>query len=137
MTSEAQSDPERSVIGGFYSVYNYFGYGLGESSYAGALEYELIDRGHAVVRELAVDISYKGRHVAWQRLDMVVDNRIILEVKATEVLPPHAKRQLINYLAVTTFPLGFLLHFGPEPRFHRFIDSEKRIFRGHSEARVR
>jgi GxxExxY protein len=132
MKSEPESELERSIIGGFYSVYNYFGYGLGESSYAGGLEYELTDRGHTVVRELAVDVRYKGRHVTWQRLDMVVDNRIILEIKATEVLPPYAKRQLINYLAVTSFPLGFLLHFGPEPRFYRLIDSQKRVFRGHS-----
>src|SRR4051812_20580934 len=62
---------------------------------------------------------------------MVVDNRIILEIKATEVLPAFAKRQLINYLAVTSFPLGLILHFGPEPRFHRFVDSQKIRFRRH------
>ena len=123
-----KSDGERSILSGFYAVYNYYGYGLAESVYAGALECELIDRGHAVVRELAVDVSYKSRHVAWQRLDMVVDNKIILEIKATETLPSFASRQLINYLRVTSFQLGLLLHFGPEPRFHRFIDSRKRPF---------
>src|SRR6266550_3658182 len=76
-----------SIVGGFYEVYNYYGFGLAESVYAGALEYELVDRGHTVVRELAVDVTYRGRHVAWQRLDMVVDNRIILEIKAGVALP--------------------------------------------------
>jgi GxxExxY protein len=136
MESKIGSERERSILGGFYAVYNYFGFGLAESVYAGGLEYELIDRGHTVVRELAVNVRYKGRHVAWQRLDMVVDNRVILEIKATEVLPSFAKRQLINYLAVTSFPLGLLLHFGPEPRFHRFVDSQKRVFRGHSDTGV-
>jgi len=130
---QIKSERERSVLGAFYTVYNYFGFGLSEPCYGGGLECELIDRGHTVVRELAINVKYKGRHVAWQRLDMVVDNRIILEIKATEALPPYAKRQLINYLAVTSFPVGLLLHFGPEPRFHRFIDSQKRVFRGHSE----
>src|SRR5437764_209174 len=131
MESKIESERERSIVGAFYATYNYYGFGLAESVYAGGLQYELIDRGHTVVRELAVNVKYKGRHVAWQRLDMVVDNRIILEIKATEILPAFAKRQLINYLAVTTFPLGLILHFGPEPRFHRFVDSQKRVFRRH------
>ena len=113
-----------SIVGAFFAVYNYYGYGLVESVYAGALEYELVDRGHAVVRELAIDVDYKGRHVAWQRLDMVVDNRLILEIKATEKLPSFATRQLVNYLRVSPFRLGLLLHFGPEAKFHRFVDSQ-------------
>ena len=107
-------------------MYNYYGFGLAESVYAGALEYELVDRGHTVVRELAVDVTYRGRHVAWQPLDMVVDNRIILEIKAGVALPAFASRQLVNYLRVTSFRLGLLLHFGPEAQFHRFVDSEKK-----------
>jgi GxxExxY protein len=126
--AKIRSDRERSILGAFYAVYNYYGYGLAESVYAGALEYELLDRGHTVVRELAVDVTYKGRHVAWQRLDMVVDNTVILEIKATEILPRFAGRQLINYLHVTSFQLGLVLHFGPEPKFQRFIDSQKRPF---------
>ena len=75
-------------------------------------------------RELAVDGRYHGIHVAWQRLDLVVDNRISIE--ATEILPPYAKRQLVAYLRATTFQVGVLLHFGPEPQFWRFIDVPKR-----------
>jgi len=66
-----------SIVGAFCAVYNYYGYGLSEAVYAGALECELVDRGHEVARELAVAVSYKGRHVAWQRLEMVVDGRVI------------------------------------------------------------
>src|SRR6266480_801435 len=106
MESQLRSDRERSIVGAFFAVYNYYGYGLAESVYAGALEYELIDRGHSVVRELAIRVEYKGRHVAWQRLDMVVDNRVIVENKATERLPAFASRQLVNYLRVSPFCLG-------------------------------
>jgi GxxExxY protein len=122
-----------SIVGGFFEVYNYYGYGLVESVYAGALEYELVDRGHTVVRELAVNVTYKGRHVAWQRLDMVVDNRIILEIKSGVMLPAFATRQLVNYLRATPFQLGLLLHFGPEAKFHRFVDSKKRRSRSGRE----
>jgi GxxExxY protein len=115
-----------SIVGAFYTVYNYYGYGLSESVYAGALECELLDRGHVVVRELAVAVSYKGHHVAWQRLDMVVDQRVIVENKATEKLSPAAAPQLINYLRATPFEVGVLLHFGPKARFYRFIDFPKR-----------
>jgi GxxExxY protein len=78
-----------SIIDSFYAVYNYFGFGLAEVVYAGALELELLDRGHAVARELAVAVAYKGRHVAWQRLDMVVDDKVIVELKATDKLSHH------------------------------------------------
>jgi GxxExxY protein len=117
-----------SIVGAFYTVYNYYGYGLAESVYAGALEYELRDRGHHVAREVAVAIMYKGRHVAWQRLDMVVDGKVVLENKATERIPPYTERQLLNYLYATPFEVGLLFHFGPEPKFYRFVHSQKRSF---------
>src|SRR5690348_552799 len=59
---------------------------------------------------------------------MVVDDRVIVENKATELLSPAAKPQLITYLRATAFEAGVLLHFGPRPRFYRLIDSPKRPF---------
>ncbi len=118
-----------AIVGAFYAVYNYYGYGLSESVYAGALACELIDRGHQVVRELAVPVYYKDRRIGWQRLDMVVDQRVVVENKATEKLAPAAQPQLINYLRATRFEVGVLLHFGPKARFYRFIDYPKRIDR--------
>ena len=116
-----------SIVGGFFDVYNYYGYGLSETIYAGALDIELESRGHEVARELRVPASYKGRHVAWQRLDMVVDRRIIVEIKATEKLAQEARAQLVTYLRATTFAVGVLLHFGPRPSFQRFVDWPKRM----------
>jgi hypothetical protein len=52
----------------------------------------------------------------------VIGERVIVEVKATTVLGPTDKRQLLNYLRATNVEVGLLLHFGPEPRFHRLID---------------
>ncbi len=80
------------------------------------------------MRELAVAITYKGRRVAWQRLDMIVDDKIIIEVKSAELLAPYAKRQLLSYLRASKYEVGLLLHCGPEPRFSRLVDTNKSPF---------
>lgn len=115
-----------SIVGGFLAVYNYFGYGLSERVYSGALACELHDRGHVVEREMSIDVRYKGRRVAGQRLDMVIDERIIVENKASERLCPADRTQLLNYLRATKFEVGILFHFGPVPRFERYVDHPKR-----------
>jgi GxxExxY protein len=118
-----ERDLVHSIVGGFYEVYNYFDYGLVESIYCRALKYELEDRGHDVRRESAVPVFYRSRAVGRQRLDLVVDNRLIVEVKATELLPRYVSRQIVSYLRVTPYIVGLVLHFGPEPKFHRFVDT--------------
>ena len=114
-----------SIIGAFYEVYNTLGYGFLEHVYVLALELELRARGHRVAREVGVTVRYKGTELAQQRMDMVVDDVVVVEVKATEVLPPTAKRQAINYLKGTRLQVGLILHFGPEPGFHRAISTRK------------
>jgi GxxExxY protein len=121
-----EAERVQSIVGGFYAVYNYYGFGFSESVYTGALELELNDRGHEVGREVAVEICYKRRHVAWYRLDLIVDQRIIVEVKAGDAMPKYAASQLLNYLHATKFEVGVLLYFGPVPKFHRFVDHPKR-----------
>ena len=74
-----------------------------------------------------VAVYYKGRLVARQRLDMVVDDRVIVESKATERLAPSAGPPLVGYLRATTFQVGVLLHFGPEAKLYRFVDSMKKM----------
>ncbi len=103
-----------SVNGAGFEVYNTLGYGFLEHVYVMALERELTARGHRVSREYKALIYYKGEELASQRLDMVVDEKLIVEIKATERLAPEASRQLFNYLKATTFEVGLLLHFGPK-----------------------
>jgi GxxExxY protein len=76
-----------------------------------------------VEREGWVDVCYKGQRVARQRLDLVSDRDVILEVKATEQLPPFARRQLLNYLRVSHLELGLILHLGPEPKVYRMVST--------------
>jgi GxxExxY protein len=54
---------------------------------------------------------------------MIIDRRVIVEIKATEVLSRFAERQLLNYLIVGDLELGLLLHFGPEPKFYRRVST--------------
>lgn len=116
-----------SILGAFYDVYKYFrGYGLAESIYANALSYELTLRGHRVERELRIAVSYRGRRVGKQRMDIVVDRTVIVEIKATERISSNALPQLLSYVRVSPFPVGFLLHFGPRANFRKLVDFPKR-----------
>ena len=110
-----------SVIGAFFTVYRTLGYGFREYIYAGALERELQARGHRVDREVAVMVYYRGEPIARQTLDMVVDDRLVVEIKSTERLHPSGTRQLFGYLCATNLEVGLLLHFGREPQFYRVI----------------
>ncbi len=113
----------RSILGAFFEVYNTLGYGFLESIYKRALERELIARGHSVAREVGVRIIYKGDDLGLQRLDMVVDQRVVVEIKSTFDLHECFRRQVYNYLKATNLEVGLLLHFGPKARFFRVICS--------------
>lgn len=109
------------IIGGFYTVYNELGYGFLESVYANALSLELERRGLKVQRELPVEIRYLGQPVGNYRMDFVVDQRVLVEIKATESIGMVHRRQLFNYLRASTLPIGLLLHFGPRASQNRYI----------------
>lgn len=113
-----------SVIGSFFEVYYTLGFGFLEHVYIASLTRELHSRGHDVGREVTVPVFYKGEEVARQRLDMVVDSKLIVETKSTTVLHEGAVRQVANYLRATNIEVGLLLHFGPHPRFYRVIASD-------------
>jgi GxxExxY protein len=114
------------VIGAFFEVYYALGFGSLEHVYVASLTRELHSRRHRVDREVPVPILYKGEEVARQRLDMIVDGKLIVEVKSTRALHDGAVRQVVNYVRATNIELGLLLHFGPEPKFHRVIASNYR-----------
>ena len=111
----------KSIIRCFYEVYNGLGFGFLETHYATALERELRAAGHSVAREYAVRLFFKGEELGFHRLDLVVDEAVVIEIKSTPVLHPVARRQLYNYLRATNLEVGLLLHFGPEPRFMRIF----------------
>lgn len=108
-----------SVIGAFFDVYNTLGFGFLEHIYVMALERELVGRSHTVAREVGVRVWYKGEALGHQRIDMIIDDKLVVETKAAYELHKGAQRQLYNYLRATNLKVGLLLHFGPKPRFYR------------------
>ena len=118
-----EGDTTEAIIGSFYEVYNTLGFGFLEHIYVMALERELIARGHHVEREVAVRVMYKGDELSNQRLDMIVDGKVIVETKSTLELHKSARRQVYNYLNATNLEVGLLLHFGPVASFYREIRS--------------
>jgi GxxExxY protein len=112
-----------SIIRVFYDVYNVLGFGFLEHVYIAALERELIDRGHRVGREVGVHVKYKGETIAMQRMDMIIDDKVVVEVKSSFELHKAARRQVYNYLRATDIEVGLLLHFGPTPEFYRLFAS--------------
>ena len=128
-----------SVIGAFFEVYNTLGFGFVERLYVRAMEQELRARGHRVAREVSVRVIYKASVLGIQRLDLIVDEKLVVETKASTELHKAASRQLYNYLRATNLRVGLLLHFGPEPHFYRIICPNKRCNPKHqprSEASV-
>jgi GxxExxY protein len=118
-----ENEVTHHVIGAFFEAYNTLGFGFLEHVYRDALEWELVERARAVHKEVMVPVWYKGAVLSTQRVDLIVDDRVLVEIKSTEVLPPTARRQLRNYLRATSFQVGLLLHFGPQPRFYRLVHS--------------
>ena len=100
-----------SAINAFFDVYNTLGFGFLEMVYVICLERELTARGHRVSREVWVPVLYKGEEICKQRLDMVVDGKLIIEVKATPDLPKTATRQLYKLPSRYGFERGLALPF--------------------------
>ncbi|MEO8194067.1 MAG: GxxExxY protein [Gemmatimonadales bacterium] len=115
-----------SAIGAFFEVYNTLGFGFLEHIYTKAMERELIARGYTIAREVSIRISYKGEYIGIQRLDMIVDGKLVVETKSTTHLHPQAARQLRSYLKGSGLEIGLLLHFGPEAKFYRQVLSNKK-----------
>jgi GxxExxY protein len=107
------------LIAAFYDVYNVLGYGFLEKVYQNALYIELISRGFHVEPQKRIKVFYKGREVGDYIADMVIDEKIIIELKAHEYLLQEHENQLINYLRATDKEIGLLLNFGPKPEFRR------------------
>lgn len=101
-----------SVVAAARKVHSYLGAGLLESSYAACLAHELRLRGHDVVHEVGVPLEYEGlRLEVGYRIDLLVDSRIVVEVKAVETLLPVHTAQLLTYLKLMKLDLGLLINF--------------------------
>ena len=111
------------IIGAFYECYNTLGFGFLETVYRRAITIELRRKALRYAEEVPIEVAYRGVAVGIYRADLIVEDRVVVEIKATSVLGPSDKRQLLNYLRATRIKVGLLLHFGPDkPTFIRCAD---------------
>lgn len=110
----------------FYKIHNDLGYGFLERVYQNALYFALVDERIKCEIEKPVKVYHNGRVVGDYRADMIVEDCIILELKACEELNPAHEAQLINYLKATNIEVGYVLNFGKSAKFSRKVYSNKR-----------
>ena len=113
----------RRVIGSFFDVYNELGTGFLESVYRTAMARDLTARGMRVAREVAIEVYFRREPIGRFFADLVVEDRVIIEVKAARAIAPEHRAQLMHYLRATPIEVGLLLNFGPVPQFKRLIYS--------------
>ncbi len=101
-----------TVIAGAYEIHNTLGPGFLERVYANAMQFELEARGLQIHREPKIDVYYKGRLVGEYYADLLVENRLIVEIKAVQNLLKEHEVQLVNYLSATRIEDGLLVNFG-------------------------
>ena len=109
-----------AVIGGFRCVYNQYGFGLLETGYSAALVHVWRSKGLRVDREVPVPLYFDDTVVARYRMDIVVEGRLLVEIKACRALRPEHIKQVFHYLKLTNLELGLLLNFGDSPEIKRF-----------------
>lgn len=112
------------IRGAIYDVYKELGPGLLESVYEEALVFELHDRGLYVERQIQVPIIYKGNTLKTDlRLDLIVEDRVIVELKSVEEMKRVFSKQLLTYLRLMNKKVGLLVNFNTDD----ILDSIKRI----------
>ena len=107
------------IIGAFFAVYNALGYGFLEKVYANALKLELEQRELKVMQEFSIVVTYLGKTVGEYYADLIVNDLVIVEIKAAKALAQEHEAQLLNYLKATPYEVGLLLNFGPKPEQKR------------------
>ena len=129
MSSE-QDSPKRNrkhwqlchdIVQVFYTVYNELGFGFLETVYEEALEIALTEAGFSVSRQVATPIWFRGRKIGDYKADLVVNNAVLIELKAARALDSTHEAQTLNYLRATDFEVALLLNFGPKPQFRRLV----------------
>ena len=119
-----ESDPLTGrIIGSAIEVHRIIGPGLIESIYENALCHELSLRGMTYPQQLEMDVFYKGKIIKGQRIDLIVEGEIVIELKSVSRVHEFVFAQLLSYLKVTGLKRGLILNFGEK----RLIDGIRRV----------
>ena len=109
------------IIEIFYRVYNKLGYGFLEKIYENAMMKEFKKNGIPAVSQSAIKVIYEDEIIGEYFADILVDNKVIVEIKASKSLAKENEAQLLNYLKATEVEVGLLLNFGPKPDLKRKV----------------
>ncbi len=112
-------DLTEKIIEIFYNVYNKLGYGFLEKVYENAMILEFRNIGIKAIRQSPITVFYDSEIVGEYSCDLLVDEKVIVEIKAVKNLGEEHEAQLLNYLKATNIEVGLLLNFGPEPEIKR------------------
>ena len=123
------------ILRGFYEVYNELGDGFLESVYENALYIVLTGYGLCVETQKDISVFFRGKVIGDFKVDLIVNEKVIVELKAVRALDPAHEAQLINYLKATNIEVGLLLNFGRKPEFKRFVYDNKRKNIGEDQRR--
>lgn len=119
------SEITEKIIKSFYTVFNSLGYGFLEKVYENAMYFELKKYGLFVEKQKRIQVFYENELVGDYFADLIVNEKVIVELKAAESLCIEHEFQLVNYLKATNIEIGLLLNFGKIPDFKRKIYSNK------------
>lgn len=111
----------RQIINAAHTVHNELGYGFLEKIYHNSLVIELTKRVFFVEPEKPINVKYDNQPVGEYFADIVVDNKVIVEVKATDKYNPLFEAQLLNYLKATGLDVGLIINFGSSVRVKRMV----------------
>lgn len=120
------SDLTEVILNAFYSVYNALGYGFLEKLYENALYFELKKRGLQVEQQKPIEVCYRDQIVGEYFADLVVEDKVIVEIKAAKQIAREHEAQILNYLKATRYEVGLLLNFGPQPAQKRRVFENSR-----------
>ena len=116
------SELTENILGACFEVMNELGAGFLESVYAKSLLRALRDRGLSAQSQVPLSVIFRGEKVGEFFADILVERKIIIELKAAKVLAPEHQAQLINYLRATGLEVGLLVNFGPTRLEYRRLD---------------
>ena len=116
----------KKIIGVFCDVYNELGYGFLESVYEESLVISLREADLRFERQLAIPVWFRGHQVGQFRGDILVEGKVLLELKSTRTLEAAHEAQLLHYLKSTEIEIGLLLNFGSRPQFRRLLFDNQR-----------
>ncbi len=121
------SDITRKIIGAAMKVHSTLGNGFQEVIYQRALAIEMAEQGLAFQRELEMQIYYRGQEIGTRRVDFLVEDKVMVELKALTVMEDVHLAQAINYLEAYNLEIGLLINFGAKSlEFRRVINSKKK-----------